>query len=93
MEPLKLNASELMQQHITACKASGKTVELYCKENQLKPSYYYYWRKKLQPQQPGKFISIAPLYSNAPVSIIFAVGHRINFESLPPVEYLKQLMS
>jgi transposase-like protein len=70
MEQATINQSVLMEQHIAACKASGKSVESYCKEQQLKPSLYYYWRKKLQPQQPGKFISIAPLLSNAPVSII-----------------------
>jgi hypothetical protein len=92
MESVKLNQSELMQQHIAACKTSGLQVETYCRQHQLKPSLYYYWRKKIQPQQPGKFISIAPLLSNTPVSIIFTSGHRIIFETLPPVDYLKQLM-
>jgi hypothetical protein len=92
MKEATINQSELMAQHIASCKASGKTVELYCKEQQLKPSYYYYWRKKLQLQQAGKFISIAPLLSNAQVSIVFTNGNRICFETMPPADYVKQLM-
>jgi hypothetical protein len=94
MESVKLNQSVLMEQHIAACKASGKSVESYCKEQQLKPHNYYYWRKKLEPpQQEGKFISIAPLLSNAQVSIVFTNGNRICFETMPPADYVKQLMS
>jgi hypothetical protein len=92
MEQAKINQSELMRQHIASCKASGKTVEMYCKEHQLKPSYYYYWRKKLQLPEPGKFISVLPVLSNAAVSISFINGNRISFETLPPVDYLKQLL-
>jgi len=85
---------ELMHQHIAACKQSGKSVESYCNEHQLKPHIYYYWRKKLEPQkQVGKFISIAPPISNAPVSIVFKNGNRICFETMPLADYLKQLMS
>jgi transposase-like protein len=90
----KTNRSELMRTHIAACKASGKTVEDYCKEHELKPSNYYYWRKKLQPsQEPGKFISITPLLANAPVRISFTNGIHISFETMPPVDYIKQLVS
>ncbi len=85
---------ELMQQHITACTVSGKSVESYCNEHQLKPHIYYYWRKKLEPQQqPGKFISIASPLFNSPISIIFTNGKRICFDTMPPVDYVKQLMS
>jgi hypothetical protein len=93
MEQATINQSVLMEQHIAACKASGKSVESYCNEHQLKPHIYYYWRKKLAPQkQAGKFINItAPLF-NSPVSIIFTSGHRICFDSLPPADYVKQLM-
>lgn len=84
--------SEIMQAHISACKESGSTVEVYCRDNQLKPSVYYYWRKKLQPAVSGKFISITPRLSTAPMSITFINGNRINFETLPPVDYVKQLI-
>jgi hypothetical protein len=82
-----------MQAHIDACKASGKTVVEYCSQHQLKVHQYYYWRKKLQPPEPGKFIPITALLSNAPVRISFTNGIHINFETLPPVDYVKQLLS
>ncbi len=82
-----------MRTHIAACKASGKTVEDYCMEHELKASNYYYWRKKLQPQEPGKFISVTPLLSNAPVRITFTNDIHISFETMPPVDYVKQLVS
>jgi hypothetical protein len=93
MEQDKINRSHLMLTHIAACKSSGKTVEAYCIEHELKPSNYYYWRKKLQPQMPGKFISITPLSANAPVRISFTNGIHISFETMPPVDYVKQLVS
>jgi transposase-like protein len=88
----KSNRPEAMRMHIAACKESGKTVEDYCKEQGIKASNYYYWRKKLSPQEPGKFVRIPAVVSNSPVSIIFANGHRIIFETLPPVEFVKQLV-
>jgi hypothetical protein len=93
MENEKISQAILMQQHIDACKASGQTVTAYCSGHPIKAHQYYYWQKKLQPSAPGKFISIAPLLSNALVSIDFTNGNRIRFETLPPVEYIKQLMS
>jgi hypothetical protein len=86
--------AETMRSHIEACKASGITAKAYCLEHQIKRSVYYYWQNKLLAQlQPGKFIRIAPVVSNMAVSIIFTNGNRISFEAMPPVEYVKQLMS
>jgi transposase-like protein len=88
----KLDQSAIMRQHIASCIESGKTVDHYCTEHDINPSSYYYWRKKLFAQQPGKFVSIAPAVSNAPLTIVFTSGHRIVFETLPSVEYVKQLV-
>ena len=93
MDAKNITQFAIMQTHIAACKASGITVEAYCRNHQLKPSVYYYWRKKLQPEEPGKFISITPLLSTAPVRITFTNGKRISFETMPPVDYVKQLMA
>lgn len=92
MEEDKTIRSESMRLHIAACKASKMKVAAYCSEHQLKPSNYYYWQKKLQLQEPGKFISIPPVLLHAPVSITFTNGKRISFETIPPVEYIQQLM-
>jgi hypothetical protein len=86
--------AETMRSHIETCKASGLSVKAYCLAHQIKHSVYYYWQKKLHPPlPPGKFVRIAPALSNVPVSIVFANGNRISFEAMPPVEFIKQLMS
>ena len=81
-----------MQQHIEGCKSSGQTVAAYCSGHSIKAHQYYYWKNKLQPAAPGKFISIVAPLSTAPVSVDFINGIRIRFETLPPAEYIKQLM-
>ena len=87
-----MNQSRIMQSHIDACKASGKTVVEYCSQHQIKVHQYYYWQKKLQPPQPeSNFIKIAPVLPSAGAIIVFANGNQINFATLPPVDYVKQL--
>lgn len=93
MEQKNITQAQLMQTHIEACKASGLTVRAYCLEHQIKFSNYYYWQNKLQLPAPGKFIPITPLLLTVPVSITFTNGKCISFETMPPVEYVKQLMS
>ena len=41
----------------------------------------------------GKFIPITPPLATAPVIIIFTNGHRICFENMPPVDYVKNLVN
>lgn len=95
MDNKNIPHAQTMQFHIAACKASGITVHAYCLQHHIKYSNYYYWQKKLQPQSKrvGKFISIAPPPPIAGVRITFTNGNRISFEGIPPVDYLKQLMS
>lgn len=85
--------AEIMRSHIEAFKESGFRVRTYCLRHQIKHSIYYYGQKKLQPQCPGQFIAITPVLSSTPLSIIFTNGTRISFEGMPPVTYLRQLMS
>ena len=84
--------SQTMQTHIAACKLSGQTVAAYCHQHQLKVHQYYYWQKKLQPQQ-SNFIKMPPILSSVPVSIFFVNGVQINFATLPPVDYIKSLVN
>lgn len=93
MKDKKTNRADAMRQHIASCMESRKSVDHYCAEHAINPSSYYYWRKKLFPAPPGKFISIAPAVSNSPFTILFTTGHRMVFETLPSVEYVKQLVS
>lgn len=93
MEHKNIIQSQTMQSHIEACKASGMTVKAYCLQHHIKYSNYYYWQKKLQSQQACKFINITPPLPIAGMSVTFTNGNRISFECMPPVDYVKYLMS
>jgi hypothetical protein len=95
MQKKSINKADQMLQHIEACKVSGLYVEQYCKEQNLKPATYYYWRKKLQTNSQvhtGSFIELQPITTTSCVEIVFTNGVRIHFESLVPVNYIKQLI-
>lgn len=93
MESKDISQSQIMQTHIAACRLSGLTVSVYCSQHAIKVHQYYYWQKKIQPPpQGGNFIKMAPVLPPVPVSIVFANGHQINFTTLPPVDYVKQLI-
>jgi hypothetical protein len=88
--------AQQMRQHIEACKASGMYVEEYCKLNQVRPSSYYYWRKKIlgaAKPNTGAFIRLQPSAPVGSVEVVFASGVKIYFDNLVPVEYLKQLVN
>ncbi|MEO7486985.1 MAG: hypothetical protein ABIU77_07775, partial [Ferruginibacter sp.] len=72
-------------------------VDQYCKEQNLKPSVYYYWRKKLledpKTNTTGSFIQVQPVSQSGSVEIIFTNGVKIHFDNLVPAAYLKQLVS
>jgi hypothetical protein len=91
MKQDKTVRAELMRNHIAGFKQSKMKVEAYCNQHQIKVHQFYYGQKKLQPQQAGKFISITPVLSNTPVTILFTNGTQISFTTLPPVGYVKQL--
>ena len=84
-----------MRQHIAACKISGLYVDQYCKEQNLNPATYYYWRKKLSIDSiinTGSFIQLQPIQQSSCVEVVFANGVKIHFENLVPVDYIKQLI-
>jgi hypothetical protein len=92
MESKDILPSQIMQAHMAAYKLSGLTVIAYCSRHQIKVHQYYYWQKKLQPQQDSNFIKITPALSCVPVSVILSNGIQVNFTTLPPVDYVKQLI-
>ena len=95
MQEEKITRAAAMRQHIEACKSSGLYVEQYCKEQNLNPATYYYWRKKLSAvsnSTTGSFIQLQPLPLSSGVEIIFTNGVRIHFENLVPIDYIKQLI-
>ena len=96
MQEEEISRADQMRHHITACQVSGQYVERYCKEQNLNPATYYYWRKKLHTSSnthTGAFIELQPIQQTSCVEIVFANGVRIHFERLVPVDYLKQLVS
>ena len=98
MEDKKISKAFQMRQHIEACEAGGRSVEEYCREQNVKPSTYYYWRKKLLSDEAksnhaaGSFIPVPSIPQSSGVELIFTNGIKIHFEHLVPVEYLKQLV-
>ncbi len=88
--------AERMRRHIDDCKASGMYVEEYCKLHQLKPSLYYYWRRKLMgsvKKDTGGFIQLqAPPVSAGCIEIILLNGVKIHFSNLVSADYIKQLV-
>jgi transposase-like protein len=47
MQKKKIFRAAQMCHHIEACQVGGMYVEQNCKEQNLNPATYYYWRKKL----------------------------------------------
>jgi len=41
---------------------SGMSIAAYCRDAQIKPSYFYTWRRRLREQQPsaGGFLELIP---------------------------------
>ena len=96
MEDGKISMAEQMRQHIAARQSSGVYVEQYCKEQNLKPSAYYYWRKKLSEDPKINTVSfkqLQPASQRSSIEIIFTNGVKIHFGNLVPAAYLKQLVS
>jgi hypothetical protein len=91
----QLQQREIMQAHIEACKTSGKKVEQYCLEHNLKSANYYYWHRILFTNKDSehKFIQIKPSYNIGFVNITTPNGFVIQFEQLPNADYLKILVS
>ena len=95
MQKEKINKADQMRQHIESCRISGLYVDQYCKEQDLNPATYYYWRKQLSEVSKintGSFIQLQPVQQSSCVEIVFANGVKIYFESLVPVDYIKQLI-
>jgi hypothetical protein len=87
---------QIMQAHIEDCKASGQKVEQYCQMHNIKSANYYYWHRRLQENPESNFTKIklpAIQKGTSTSSILFTSGHQLFFDTLPPVEYVKQLIA
>ena len=85
-----------MEQHVAQCSVGGMQVRQYCLEQNIKPSTYYYWLKKLQgptDKNRGSFVRVQPIEQSSSIEISLVNGVKICFENLVPADYLKQLLS
>ena len=90
----KENKESIMQTHIDNCTSTGLSIKRYCEVNELNPSVYYYWVKRLKSNATGNFIHLSMDTSpKSGCSILFCNGHKFSFDALPPVDYLKKLLS
>jgi len=52
----------LWEQRFAEFESSGKTIAAWCKEQSIKESQFYYWRKKLRmgqaKEQPVKWLAV-----------------------------------
>jgi transposase-like protein len=62
---------------------SGMSIAAYCREAQVKPSYFYTWRRRLKEQTPcaGGFLELIP---GRPIEI--ASGIRIRLDAKLAIE-------
>jgi hypothetical protein len=80
-------------------KASGKSIQSFCKSENISYHMFLYWKKQYSKQNISKrFIKIKSAdilkVKDSDCEIIFANGNRINFGgSLPEVIYLKELLT
>lgn len=79
-------------------KASGKSINSFCKEENVSYYMFLYWRDKyLKQTKPSGFIKIksaeAISIKDSTCEIVFINGNRINFNSHPEVSYLKELLA
>lgn len=64
---------------------SSKSVVEFCKDKGIKPSVYYYWRKKSQKEQDKKFHHVKSK------SVSFGEGIRIVYPNGVQVEIMEEM--
>jgi len=79
-------------------KVSGKSINSFCKEENIPYFTFLYWRDKLvKKKNRSGFIKIksrvSPKIKDISCEIIFTNGARLNFSVLPEAGYLKALLS
>lgn len=79
-------------------KASGKSINSFCKAENISYHMFLYWKKQYSKQTISKgFIKIKPvetlLSKESTCEIILSNGNRINFSMCPAATYLKELLS
>ena len=96
---MKVSNRAIMFKHVVQYQASGQSIVSYCKKHGINPHNFYYWRKvfnSTEDKKPGmqSFIEIpfASTSSSHSVQLRMPQGHSLEFATLPPVDYLRQLL-
>ena len=56
------------------CERSKLSIAEYCRDRGINPASFYQWRKKLQVEQPGRFLPVVVEMQAKPVQVCFANG-------------------
>lgn len=79
-------------------KASGKSINSFCKEENIPYFTFLYWRDKLvKKNNRSGFVKIkarvSKITKDNTCEIIFTSGNRLNFSAAPEAAYLKALLT
>jgi predicted acyl esterase len=85
---------EEQDQLLSLWKQSGKTIEAFCKEHNIKPHVFHYWKRKRTTKPCATDYIPIPMPSYAGVlEYVDTNGKRIVFYQPVPVSFLKELLS
>ena len=62
---------------ITEQEASGQPIREFCQERGVGDHSFYYWRKRLQKNEPVRFALLKTVTSAAPLELILANGEQL----------------
>jgi hypothetical protein len=80
------------------CQSSGKSIQQYCKDENIPYHTFLYWRKKINKKdtpKPSGFIALQSkpsFYKESKVAeVFFSNGNRVVLYDLPGALFIKQL--
>lgn len=88
-----------MLSHIEQYLSKEQSISSYCKLNSIKDYVFHYWYrkfKKLQSKSGSEatgFVEVSMPTNHTAVEVRMCNGSVCNFSSLPPIEYLRKLMT
>ena len=70
----KLTLKALWERRISDWKASGKTIQNWCEENNLRENQFYYWRRKTAPVD--RVVSFIEIKETPPEKTVVSLSYR-----------------
>ncbi len=62
-------------------EAGGQTIRAFCQERGVGDHSFYYWRKRLQKNEPVQFALLKTVASAAPLELILANGEQLRIRN------------